>query len=282
MKVEQISDAIASHGEGPVWSERWGGLKWVDMTAGDVLTLRPDGSVSRRHVSDVVAAVRPRRSGGMALGVERGYALVDADGKLTRLAELWQDESIRMNDGGCDPDGRFYCGSMSIDRVHGAGSLYRLDPDRSVELVLDQVTISNGLDWSPDGSLAYYNDTETHVVSVFEYDVSGGLHDRRAFASVSPDVGRPDGLTVDSEGFVWVALSGGGAVHRYSPAGALDGVVEIPTMKVTACAFGGPRLDQLFVTTTRENLRAGEDPLAGSLFRADVGVRGLPVREFAG
>jgi sugar lactone lactonase YvrE len=186
-----------------------------------------------------------------------------------------------MNEGGCDPDGRFWCGSMAYDQAPGRGALYRLDPDGAVRRILDGVTISNGLDWSPDGSLAYYDDTATHRVDVFDYDRVTGLTARRPFVRL-PDDGNPDGLTVDAEGGVWVALFGGGAVHRYTPAGALDVVVEVPTAQVTACTFGGPRLDELFVTTSREGMAADDDPLAGALFRAEVGVPGLPVREFAG
>jgi sugar lactone lactonase YvrE len=184
-----------------------------------------------------------------------------------------------MNEGGCDPDGRFYCGSMAYDQRAGAASLYRLDRDRSVHVVLTGVTVSNGLDWSPDGSLAYYNDTATRQVTVFDYDTESGLTGRRVFAHVD---GRPDGLTVDADGGVWVALSGGGAVHRYSPGGQLEDVVEVPARKVTACTFGGARLDELFITTSREGLEPGEDPLAGSLFRVVPGMRGVPTREFAG
>ena len=282
MRVEQVTDPVAYHAEGPVWSERWGGLRWVDMLAGDVLSLADDGAIERRHVGDIAAALRPRSRGGAVIGVERGFALEDADGALTYPDELWSDESVRMNEGGCDPDGRFYCGSMAYDQRPGAGSLYRLDPDGSVRVVLENVTVSNGLAWSPDGSLAYYNDTATYQTSVFDYDTDAGLINRRVFVDLSDEEKRPDGLTVDEQGGVWMALANGGAVRRYAPDGALDEVVELPARKVTACTFGGPNLDQLFITTSREGLEPGDDPLAGSLFRADAGVRGLPVREFAG
>jgi sugar lactone lactonase YvrE len=280
VKAEQITDPVAYHGEGPVWSERWGGLRWVDMLAGDVLSLGVDGAIERRHVGTVAAAVRPRRGGGAVIGVERGFVLEEADGSLTYLDELWADESVRMNEGGCDPDGRFYCGSMAYDKRPSGGALYRLDPDRSVRVVLAAVTISNGLDWSPDGTLAYYNDTETFRVDVFDYDRDAGLTGRRSF--VETGGGRPDGLTVDGEGGVWVALSNSGAVRRYTRDGVLDEVVELPLTKVTACTFGGPKLDELFITTSREGLEPEDEPLAGSLFRAAVGIKGLPVREFAG
>jgi sugar lactone lactonase YvrE len=282
MHAEQLTDALAYHAEGPVWSERWGGLRWVDMLAGDVLQLASDGAVERRHVGAIAAALRPRRRGGAVIGIERGFALEEPDGAVTRLDEVWSDENLRMNEGGCDPDGRFYCGSMAYDKQPGAGSLYRLDADLAVSVVLENVTVSNGLEWSPDGTRAYYNDTDTHRTDVFDYDAEVGLTGRRPFVEVPLDVGRPDGLTVDAEGGVWVAMNGGGAVHRFTPDGILDAVVEVPARKVTACTFGGPGLAELFITTSREDLEPHDDPLAGSLFRASVGVSGVPVREFAG
>jgi sugar lactone lactonase YvrE len=282
VRVLQVTDPVAYHGEGPVWSKRWGGLRWVDMLAGDVLSLATDGTIERRHVGTVVAALRPRSRGGAVIGVERGFALESADGAITHLDELWNDEGVRMNEGGCDPDGRFYCGSMAYDQQPGTGALYRLDPDLSVHVVLENVTVSNGLEWSPDGTLAYYNDTATYQISVFDYDTDAGLTNRRVFVDLSGEEKRPDGLTVDEQGGVWVALSNGGAVRRYTPDGVLHEMVEVPAKKVTACTFGGPDLGQLFITTSQENIDPGTDVLAGSLFRAFVGVRGLPVREFAG
>jgi sugar lactone lactonase YvrE len=278
-QVEQLTDVVAYHGEGPVWSPSWGGLRWVDMLAGDVLSLGSDGAVERRHVGEIAAALRPRRGGGAVIGIERGFALQDPDGAIRPLAEVWSDPSVRMNEGGCDPDGRFYCGSMAYDQRPGAASLYRLDPDETVHIVLENVTLSNGLDWSPDGRLAYYTDTATHSISVFDYDPDSGLTGRRPFVALESN---PDGLTVDAEGGVWTALYDGGAVRRYAPEGRLDAVIEVPARKVTACTFGGDRMDELFITTSREGLEPGDDPRAGALFRALPGVTGVPVREFAG
>jgi sugar lactone lactonase YvrE len=252
------------------------------MLAGDVLSLTAGGAIDRRHVGTIAATIRPRHRGGAVIGVERGFALEDADGTLTHLGELWTDSSVRMNEGGCDPDGRFYCGSMAYDQRPGAGALYRLDSDGSVRVVLENVTVSNGLEWSPEGSRAYYNDTPTHRIDVFDYESESGLTGRRPFVDLSAEAAHPDGLTVDEQGGVWVALDNGSAVRRYTPDGVLDEVVEVPARKVTACTFGGPHLDQLFITTSREGLEPGADPLAGSLFRVVVGVRGLPIREFAG
>lgn len=281
MHAEQLTDAVAFHGEGPVWWPDGSGLRCVDMLAGDVLTLAPDGTVGRTHVGDVVAVVRPRRNGGAVLAVERGFALEEADGTITHLAPVWSDDGVRMNEGGCDPDGRLWCGSMAYDQTPGAAAMYRLDSDGRVRQVFGDVTVSNGLDWSPDGALAYYADTATHRVDVFDYDREAGLTGRRPFVTLGDD-DNPDGLTVDAEGGVWVALYGGGAVHRYAPAGHLDAVVEVPTGQVTACTLGGPALDQLFITTSREGLGPDDDPLAGALFTVPAGVRGLPVRAFGG
>jgi sugar lactone lactonase YvrE len=277
VRVDPVTEPVAFHGEGPVWSARWGGLRWVDMLAGDVLQLADDGSVARTHVGEVAAALRPRRGGGAVIGVRRGFALEEPDGSLRVLPELWSGDAIRMNDGGCDPDGRFYCGTMAYDETPGAGALYRLDPDGSVTVVFDGVTISNGLEWTPDGRRAYYVDTPTREISIFDYD--GELRSRRSFARTDA---HPDGLTVDADGGVWVALYDGRAVLRFDTAGRLDAQIDVPAGRVTACTFGGPRLDRLFITTSREGLAPGEEPAAGSLYAADVGVRGLPAREFAG
>jgi sugar lactone lactonase YvrE len=279
MRAEAVTGPITRHGEGPVWWPGWGGLCWVDMLAGDILTLAPDG-VRRRHVGTVAAAMRPRRDGGMVVAVERGFALVDPDGTLRELPPLWPDPSVRMNEGGCDPDGRFYCGSMAYDAAPGRGSLYRLDPDGAVQVVLPGVTISNGLGFSPDGATAYYIDSPTHGIDAFDYDPGRGLYGRRRFVSITPELGLPDGLAVDAWGGLWVAMHGGGAVLHFRSDGTPDGRVDLPVRDVTACAFGGPDLDRLYVTSSRDS--GDEAPLAGALFRADVGVRGLLPLSFAG
>lgn len=279
VRAEPVTGPVADHGEGPVWWPAWGGLRWVDMLTGDILTLAGD-AVTRTRVGEVAAAFRPRRSGGMVIAVERGFALADESGGVRALPEIWSDDAVRMNDGACDPDGRFYCGSMAYDAAEGRGALYRLDPDGTVSVVLTGATISNGLAWSPDGTIAYYVDTPTHRVDVFDYDRERGLHGRRPFVSIPAAAGVPDGLTVDAAGGVWVAMYGGGAVLRFRPDGTPGGRVELPARDVTACTFGGPSLDRLYITTSR--IGGDESPLAGALFRADVGVRGRPALPFAG
>jgi len=277
--VEQITEPLAYHAEGPVWSPTWGGLRWVDMLAGDLLTLRGDGTVDRLHVGDVAAFVRPRVQGGYVVGTERGIALADdPHGEPTPWTELWSDPSVRMNEGGCDPDGNLYAGSMGYDKTAGAASLYRVTPDGKVRVVLDGVTISNGIDFSPDGSLAYYNDTQTGRTDVFDV-VDGELTGRRPFRT--DDDAHPDGLTVDSAGNVWIARNHAGIVRCCSPDGEVLTEIRLPAHLVTACTLGGDDLRGLYVTTSRENLDDPE-PAAGAVFRVRVDVPGKPVLPFAG
>ena len=285
LTARPVTAAVAEHAEGPVWHPSFAGVRWVDMLAGDVLELVGPDAVTRTHVGTVAAAFRPRRGGGLVLADERGFALLDADLAVQERITVWDDPGVRMNEGGADPDGNFWCGSMAYDQAPGAAALYRLTPDLEVTKVLDGVTVSNGFGFSPDGTRAYYVDTPTDRVDVLDY-AAGELRDRRPAVEVAEGPGHPDGLTVDAEGCLWVALFGGSAVHRYSPDGTLLAVVPLPVAQVTACTFGGPDLDRLYVTTSRENLddaaRAAQ-PLAGALFAVDVpGVRGLPVLEFAG
>lgn len=279
MRAERLTDAFAHHVEGPCWWPGWGGLRWVDMLAGDVLALSSDGTITRTHVGDVAAMIRPRAGGGAVIAVERGLAFADEDWRVDPLRPLWSTNAVRMNEGGVAPDGSLYVGSMAYDQAKGAASLYRVGADLSVATALPSVTISNGIDWSPDGSLAYYDDTPTGRITAFDWSPDAGLTQGRTFAEVD---GFPDGLTVDAEGGVWTAIFGGGRVERRSPVGRLDAVIEVGARQVTACTFGGEDLDELYITTSREGLAEGEDPAAGSLFVARPGVRGKGVTPFAG
>jgi sugar lactone lactonase YvrE len=276
---EQITDPVAYHAEGPVWSEQWGGLRWVDMLAGDILTLRGDGTIDRMHLGTVAAFVRPRRSGGYVVGLERGIGLSDdVNAPPVALPPMWSDPGIRMNEGGCDAAGNLYAGSMPYDVTPGAASLYRIAPDGLVETVLGSVTISNGIDFSPDGSLAYYNDSQTRRTDVFDV-IDGRLTNRRPFHDGNG--GTPDGLCVDSEGNVWVALNSMGAVRLYSPSAQVMAEIELPVRLVTACTLGGADGRDLYVTTSRENLENPE-PEAGAVFRLRADVAGKAVLAYAG
>ena len=285
MHAEQITEPLAHHGEGPCWLARSGELAWVDMLAGRVLaTSLARGTTQVIDIPGPVAAiVRPRAAGGLIVATETGIVLLDDHELATPLCEIVTEPGIRMNDGGCDPQGRFWCGTMAYDETPGAGTLYRVEADGSFATALTGVTISNGLDWSDDGSTAFYIDSTPGRVDTFAFDgATGELSERTSFAHIESTLGLPDGLTIDAEGGVWVALWDGGAVRRYAPDGTLDAVVPLPCGRVTACAFGGDDLSELFITTSRLGLPPGADPSGGALFRCRPGVRGRPVREFAG
>lgn len=282
MRVDNVTGAIAWHAEGPVWAAAWGGLRWVDGAVGDLLTLRDDG-VTRQHVDDeYLAFVRPRRSGGfVAVGARTLYLADEADGETRAVARLGDDPGVRMNDGCCDPDGRLLAGSMAYDAAPGRGSLARIDADLSVSVVLPKVSISNGIAFTSEGSHAYYADTATGRVDVF--DVSDGdLVNRRPFVSIPSDAGAPDGLCVAADGSVWVALWGGSAVHGYDSSGGLIESIRLPVPQVSACTFGGRALSTLFITTSAQGLDPGHGTEAGSLFAVDLGIRGQPTLPFAG
>ncbi|HEY3615033.1 MAG TPA: SMP-30/gluconolactonase/LRE family protein [Gaiellales bacterium] len=287
MQAEQITEAIATHGEGPCWLARSGELGWVDMLAGRVLATSLATSTTQviEIPGPIAAIIRPRAAGGLVVATETGVVLLDEYESPTPLCEIIAEPGIRMNDGACDPQGRFWCGSMAYDHdaQPEAGSLWRVGADGAVATALTGIGISNGLDWSDDGTTAFYVDTPTGRIDTFAFDgATGELSERRPFAEIERAAGMPDGLTIDAEGGVWVALWEGGAVRRYAPDGTLDAVVSLPCGLVTACTFGGPDLDELFITTSRLGLPPGADPAGGSLFRCRPGVRGRAVREFAG
>ncbi|MBB5789532.1 SMP-30/gluconolactonase/LRE family protein [Jiangella mangrovi] len=283
MKAEQLTAAVCEHGEGPAYSPRWAGPRWVDMLAGELLELDGTGAIERRRVGEVAAVVRARRDGGWVVATRRAIALAGGDAldaPLDERPELWNGDAVRANDGGCAPDGAFYLGSMAYDETPGAGTLYRIDPAGAAAPVVKGVTVSNGIGWSPDGTRAYYVDTTTDRIDVFDWSEATGLTGRRTWTEVP---GWPDGLTVDAEGGVWVATYATGEVRRYDADGTLDAVVDLPVTHATAVAFTGPGLDQLIVTTSRLGIDTAAEPAAGALFViAEPGVRGLPLHEFGG
>jgi sugar lactone lactonase YvrE len=273
--------------ESPVWDQGTGSLLWVDIMAGDVHRLDAATGQDRvTHVDVPVGAVAARRSGGLVLAAGVGFATLDE--RAGALEWLWTGgRGDRMNDGKCDPAGRFLAGTLTYAREPGACGLYRLDPCGQVSTVLDRVTLSNGLGWSPAGDLLYFADTPLERVDVLDYDLAtGAASGRRTFVDLHDVPGRPDGLTVDADGAVWIAMARGGAVRRYTADGRLDLVIEFPVRLVTSVTFGGGGLADLYVTSSREGLGEADlagQPLAGSVFLvAGTGARGLPANTFAG
>jgi sugar lactone lactonase YvrE len=282
VRALQLTGPIAFHGEGPFWDATRGRLLIMDMLEGAVLSLDDDG-VHSHPIGSIAAVVRARAGGGYVAAVERGFALLDDSLSVQQLLpEIFDDHAIRLNEGGCDPQGRFYCGSMAYAQTPGAGALYRLDADRRVSTVLEGVTISNGLQWSADGSRAFYNDTPTGRIDVFDFDGdTAAFTHRRPFVDLADGL-NPDGMAIDDEDGVWIALWGGSAVHRYDADGRLDQVVELPVTNVTACAFGGDDRRTLYITTSRQHLEPGTQPDAGSVYAVDVGITGAVPFAWAG
>lgn len=280
--AEAVTDVCTEHGEGVVWDGPAGLLRFVDLEAGALMTYDPATSaVARRQLGRVAACVRPRRGGGLVVALERSFVLLGAGGEVVaEYGPVFDDPGIRFNDGGCDPAGRFWMGTMAYDETPGAGTIHRLDPDGSTHLALENVTISNGLSFAPDGRSAYYVDTPTSRIDLLEIDPAAGtVTGRHPFAEVD---GHPDGIAVDAQGGVWAALWGGSAVNHYDAQGRLADVVRLPCSQVTCPAFGGEELADLYVTTSRRGLPPGREPLAGALFRVRPGVAGMPVLPFAG
>jgi len=282
-------DAQAELGEGPLWDDDAGCLYFVDILAGRVHRFDPRNGAARTYeVHRLVGAVAATDRGDLVLAVRDGFARLDLEtGAVQDLARLPSDASdLRMNDGKCDPAGRFWAGTMALDERAGAGALYRLDPDGVVSTILSSVTISNGLDWSADGRRMFFIDSPTQRIDVFDFDPARGtIANRRPFVQIAPDAGMPDGLTVDAEEHVWVSLWGGGAVHRYRPDGSLDAAVGLPVAFPTSCVFGGADLRDLYITTAAVRLSAEErarQPAAGGVFRCRPGPAGRRANRFKG
>ena len=279
--------------EGPRWHEERQELLWVDILGGQMHrgTLSPHGALERVETISVdrhIGAAAPADGGGYVLAAGPGFLFIDEAGSVCELAQPEADRTdVRMNDGACDSQGRFWAGTMAYDESPGAGALYRLELDGSCTTVLTGLTISNGIGWSPDASTMYLSDSGTGCVDAFRFDGStGAISDRRTVVRIDQPGVAPDGLTVDEEGGIWVALWNGGAVSRYAADGSLLATVQLPVERPTSCAFGGPGRDTLFVTSARTDLdddKLGRQPLAGRVFAIDgLGVRGLPCLPYRG
>ncbi len=289
VEVDLALDAKADLGEGPSWDPRTGVLVWVDITAG--LVHRFDPATGRDEAFDVgrhVGAAVPTTSGRVAFAASDGFSVLDpGTGRVEPIAEVEAgDPQTRMNDGKCDPAGRFWAGTMDLDGRRPLGSLYRLDADHRVVRVLTHVTISNGLGWSPDGRTMYYIDSVTHGVDALDVEPeTSSVSNRRRLVGFPIEWGLPDGMTVDEEGFLWVAFWDGAAIRRIAPDGRIASFVGFPVSRVTSCAFGGADLTDLYVTSARNGLSDAQlrsEPHAGGVFHLRPGVRGLPHHPFAG
>jgi sugar lactone lactonase YvrE len=282
-ELRPVSAEVAELGEGARWDGTAGELLWVDIMAGVLRRAVEDGerlrTVEVLSIGEPLGAAAPLSDGtGWLLAAGRGFTRLARDGTATKLLDT-EPEGVRMNDAACDPQGRFWAGSMAYDQRPGAGRLLRCDPDGTVRVMLPHTDIANGLGWSPDGRTLYHADSGTKVVTAYDPETMAGR------VLIRPERGAPDGLTVDAEGAIWVALHGAGEVRRYDPDGNTLSVWPLPVSQPTSVAIGGASGRRLFVTTAWEKFgpeqRAAE-PDAGRVFAADAGVGAPPVRPCQG
>ena len=297
--AELVVDARAGLGEGPVWDPESNRLIWLDLVdwwnktddpTGVVHSYDPQGGAGRSiDVAGGVGSIAIRSAGGLVVAAGDGFGTLDLEsGSFQMVVPLPLEEAgHRFNDGGCDPQGRFWAGTTGrVPGPSGECALYRLDTDWRVTRTLSGVTVSNGIGWSPEGEVMYYIDSPTGRIDRFRFDGERGrLGPREVLAEVPERLGVPDGLAVDSDGCVWVAVWGSSRVLRFTPRGRLDTEVLLPASIPTSCAFGGPDLGTLYITTAWATLTDEErsrEPYAGGVFAADVGVAGLREPSYAG
>ena len=295
-QARPCTQARAEHAEGPSWDGAQQDLLWVDIYGHRVLRASPvaghvlaPGEASSFDIGRCVSAVVPLEDpdAGHLIADELGVAHLPADGRVAPLVELEPGGAgrIRMNDAKCDPQGRLWAGSMAHDKAPGAASLYRIDPDLSVTTAIAGVTISNGLAWTRDAATMYYIDTPRQRVDRLRLTGTGDIAASEVSFEIPPSEGAPDGMAMDEEGCLWVALWGGWQVVRFSPAGEKLARVAVDAERVSSCAFGGPDGRTLFITTSQEDMTAAErdaQPHAGKLFAAEVDPSGPPADRFAG
>ena len=290
MNLDLAYETRAALGEGPVWDNRRRVLYWLDIENRTVHIFDPSTQMNRRISTEQrVGCLAPTASGDLLLGMEKGFGRLNIESGEVRplLDPECHLPSNRFNDGKCDPAGRFWAGTMSMQKEKGAGSLYCLFPDMTFRTMISGVTTSNGMAWSGDQTAFYYIDTPTLKVAAFDYNPeTADISRRRNIIAIPQEQGKPDGMTIDEEDMLWIAHYGGGRVTRWEPAtGKLIATLELPVPNVTSCTFGGLHLDELYITTARQGLteeELTEHPKSGSLFRAAVGVKGTPAPVFAG
>ena len=287
---ELVVEKRALVGEGSIWDPHSKVLYWVDILSHELYIYDPTAGYNRTiPTCQAVGTVVPRKSGGVALSLHNGFAALDLNTeKITPIADPERDiPANRFNDGKCDPVGRFWAGTMEFNGATDQGALYCLDTDHSVSKKVEPVSISNGIVWSADNSTMYYIDTPLNTVRAYDYDIdTGNNSNERVAIEHQGGEGHFDGMSIDEEGMVWIALFGGWGVQRYNPAnGELLRSIRLPVEQTTSCAFGGENLDELYVTSAAiglDDAALAAQPLSGSLIKIDPGVCGVPAFSYGG
>lgn len=281
MIIETVGSYRARWGEGPLWWKD--SLIYVDIEGHRAVRFNPTTGEERIwEVGERIGTIVPREAGGFVIAGDTGFHFLDEGGRTTPIGDPEPDKADnRFNDGKCSPDGRFFAGTISLVKKTGDAKLYRLDPDLSVHEVFAPVTNSNGIVWSADGKTVYYIDTPRKEVLAFDYS-AGQFSNLRSVISTSKYEWSPDGMTIDADGNLWIAFCHGACVICYSPeSGEELRKIDLPCLETTACAFGGPDLGDLYVTTGVH--KSVEEADAGRLFVVrGLGVKGLPAHGFAG
>jgi sugar lactone lactonase YvrE len=282
MKSEIIFDAKATLGEGPAWDSKTQTLYWLDILEKRIYT----GTQILAEVGDLIGCLAPCKNGHLLLGMRFGFADLDPDtAQLTTLASLDSElPTNRLNDGKCDPTGRFLAGSMDMNEKDPNGALYSFDGKHTTRL-LNEITISNGLAWSPDHKTFYYIDTPTRKITAFDYDPSTGqIANQRVAIHVPESLGWPDGMTSDTEGNLWIAMWSGAQVTKWNPnTGKLLEQIPVPALHTSSCVLGGKNMNELYITSARKGMSEADlikYPLSGGLFKVETKVTGMPTFEF--
>jgi sugar lactone lactonase YvrE len=283
--VSCVADVKAVLGEGPVWVAREQALYWVDIKGRRLFRRTFVGELTEWQTPLRVCSLAPRTEGGFVAGTERGFAWVDPDnGRYDLFANPEPDRPTnRFNDGKIDRAGRFWAGTMDDSEKSASGALYRLEAGREPVRIDDDYRVTNGPAFSPDGRTMYHTDSARQIIYAFDLDEAGAASGKRLFAQFAEGEGYPDGMTVDSEGCLWIAFWDGWCLRRLSPAGERLAELRLPVQRPTSCAFGGADLDHLFITSASIGLEESEQGApAGGLYRVQVGIRGIADRLFAG
>lgn len=287
-EYEVVLENQAVLGEGPAWDEKRHALLWVDIVKHTInrLDVR-SGKNQSVPFSATIGSVVPRQSGGYTLATDNGLIALSDDLKIGDLiAPLTISKEEQMNDGKCDALGRYWTGTLAIDRKSPVGALYCIDEEHRIEQKLTDAIVSNGMGWNAKQDKMYYIDTKKNAIFQFDFDLkTGQIKNRQVFVDLSNCKGGGDGMTLDVEDCLWVAQWDSGEIHRYKPDGTLDYAIPMPVRRVTSCCFGGDDLTDLYVTSSKNGLteqQLKEQPLSGSIFKVKVGVKGVPTYAYAG